>query len=852
MKLTIPEFSLVLLIGPSGAGKSTFARQWFKLTEVVSSDRCRAMISDDENDKLVSDEAFELLHQIVSKRLKIGKLTVVDATNVQAESRKSLIQLAKSFHCQVVAIMLDVPLPVCLERNRQRTDRRISKGAIRWQRNQMRQSFRGLKKEGFRKVIRLTGVAEIESLKQIVREALVVRRPELRGPFDVIGDVHGCYAELTELLAKLGYEFTSRNDRPHAMHPEGRTAVFVGDLVDRGPQNVEVLKLVMNMVDARTALCVPGNHDDKLKRKLQGKDVQLQHGLEVTWAEFEQQEADFHREVHDFIYRLPLHYVLDDGKLVVSHAGIHENMHGRESGAVRSFCLYGETTGEKDEHGLPVRYNWAQDYSGNAYVVFGHTPMTRPAWLNRTLNIDTGCVFGGKLTALQYPEMETVQVEAHAQYCAPSKPFEEPAGADGRNPQQMHDDHLYHSAVAGKLMVQTKLRKNLTIREGQTHAALEMMGRFGINPKWLIYLPPTMSPPESSELPDILEHPTEAFKYYLDQGIEEVMCEEKHMGSRAVAVICQRDEVAMTRFGLPSPAAGVVYSRSGRKFFETEELERELLLRMRASIDQAGLWDEHQTDWICLDMELLPWSTKAQSLLQHQYAPVGTAAITGTTEALKIWNQAKARGLEVNASHDHAAKLLEEAVAYREVYRGYCWDTEGLQGIQVAPFHLLASEGAVHADKSHDWHLGQIRKMGVADPELWRETRSFRVQLTDEDSVRQAIETWESWTSQGGEGMVVKPPQFLTNGDFGAVQPAIKCRGREYLRIIYGMSYDRPDALAKLKPRKVKTKRSLALREFALGLEALERFVAREPLRRIHECSLAVLALEAEEVDPRL
>ena len=231
------------------------------------------------------------------------------------------------------------------------------------------------------------------------------------GPFDIIGDVHGCCDELEVRLRQLGYGETARPaDDPvwgcrAFIHPEGRKAVFLGDLVDRGPRIVDTVRLVRNMVQAASALCVPGNHDMKLMRKLRGRDVQITHGLANSLAEIEALpdavREPFRKELAEFLDGLVSHYVLDDGRLVVAHAGMKAEMQGRGSGKVREFALYGETTGETDDFGLPVRFNWAAEYRGSAMVVYGHTPVPEPEWLNRTVNIDTGCVFGGRLTALR-------------------------------------------------------------------------------------------------------------------------------------------------------------------------------------------------------------------------------------------------------------------------------------------------------------------------------------------------------------------------------------------------------------------------------------------------------------------
>lgn len=275
MQISLPSLSLIALIGPSGSGKSTFARKHFLPTEVLSSDICRAMVSDDENNQSVTREAFDLLHTIGSKRLALAKLTVVDATNVQPEARKSLVALAREYHAVPVAIVFNLPEKICHERNRNRPDRDFGSHVIRMQLSQLRRSLRNLKREGFRYVFEFRSVDEVDAAT-LERVPLWPDKRREHGPFDIIGDVHGCCDELEELLRLLGYETTGvAGDGPHSApvytHPAGRKAVFLGDLVDRGPRVVDTLRLARNMVAAGTALCVPGNHDVKLLKKLQGK-----------------------------------------------------------------------------------------------------------------------------------------------------------------------------------------------------------------------------------------------------------------------------------------------------------------------------------------------------------------------------------------------------------------------------------------------------------------------------------------------------------------------------------------------------------------------------------------------------
>jgi protein phosphatase len=855
VKLKVPEFSLIVLVGASGSGKSQFARKHFKPTEVLSSDACRGLVSDDENSQAATKDAFDVLQYVAAKRLSAARLTVIDATNVQGEARKPLVDLAREYHCLPVAVILDLPESLCVERNQERPDRNFGRRVVAQQRSQLRRSRRGLKREGFRFIYDLKTPDEVDAV-EIERTRLWTNRRHERGPFDIIGDIHGCADELEALLAQLGYESSAEGNAPR--HPDGRRAVFLGDVVDRGPRVLDSYRIVRAMVEESDAICIPGNHDTKLVRKLRGHNVQIAHGLESTLAELgsvpEDERDVLSEQVADFFHSLVSHYVLDDGKLVVAHAGMKEEFQGRASGRVRDFALYGETTGETDEFGLPVRYNWAADYRGQAKVVYGHTPVPEPEWLNRTINIDTGCVFGGKLTALRYPELELVSVKAARTYAEAVRPLDD-GDTSGRSAQQEYDDLLDMQDVSGKRIVNTRLRPNITIREENATAALEAMSRFAVDPRWLIYLPPTMSPSETSKKLDLLEHPEDAFETFRKWRVSEVVCQEKHMGSRAVVIVCRDADVARGRFGVDNSeaeAGGICYTRTGRRFFGDGQIEAAVLDRVRSALDRSGLWDELDTTWVCLDCELMPWSAKAQVLLEQQYAAVGAAGLVANNEVVALLEQAQSRGAEVDDLLASERERHDMLLRYREAYRQYCWPVNGLTDLRLAPFHLLASEGAVHADKDHRWHLSTLQRLCAEDDELLLGTDSRLVQLENDTSRAEAIVWWEDLTSRGGEGMVIKPLDFVARGRRGLLQPALKCRGREYLRIIYGPEYTAPENLDRLKARGLSRKRSLAIREFSLGIEALERFVRREPLRRVHECVFGVLALESEPVDPRL
>ncbi|MDE6657010.1 MAG: polynucleotide kinase-phosphatase, partial [Oscillospiraceae bacterium] len=809
-------------------------------TEVLSSDFFRAMICDDENAQDVSQDAFDLLYKTANQRLKHGKLTVIDATNLQQNARKQVINLAREQNVHSVAIVLHLPEKILLERNQARPERNFPEYVIKKHYMDLKRSIKNLKREGFRFVYILKSQEDIDNI-EIVRTKLWNDKKEEHGALDIIGDIHGCGQELRLLLNKLGYVL---QDGCYS-HPEGRKVAFLGDFCDRGNENVNVLKIAMSMVKSGNAIAVAGNHDAKLVKYLKGKSVQLTHGLDKTVAELNAESEDFRKEVCEFLDSLISHYVLDDGKLVIAHAGLKQEYIGRGSGRVREFCLYGETTGEIDEYGLPVRLNWASDYRGRASIIYGHVAQKEVQALNGTYCIDTGCVFGGKLTAYRYPEREFVSVNALQVYCESVKPLES-------KQDDILDDMLKFNDYQGKLYLQTDFIANILIQENQLVAALEVMSRFAADPHWLIYLPPTMSPCATSNLDDYLEYPLEAFDYYQKKGVKNLICEQKHMGSRAVIIICRNADVAKNRFGISDGTRGIIYTRTGRRFFDKLEIEIELLNRLDDVLNKTNFWEDFATDWVCLDTELMPWSEKAQSLLKNQYAPVGNAGKQALASVLEVLEQVKNRtgqGAELIKQHQEKYHAIEK---YNNAYREYCWKVETIQDFRIAPFHILAVEGNVFSEQTHRWHMEQIKKYMTGIDNIFMATPYLYVDLQDNSSIEHAVAWWLDLTSHGGEGMVVKPEYFVSKRESELLQPAVKCRGREYLRIIYGAEYLNPEYLARLKKRSLNKKRSLALKEFSLGMEALHRFVNKEPLYKVHECVFGVLAFESEPVDPRL
>ena len=320
------------------------------------------------------------------------------------------------------------------------------------------------------------------------------------------------------------------------------------------------------------------------------------------------------------------------------------------------------------------------------------------------------------------------------------------------------------------------------------------------------------------------------------------------MGSRAIMVVCKDLKAAQKHFKESGDKIGVCYTRTGRPFFNDPSLEGNIIGRMRQNLEKADIWNILKTDWLCLDCEIMPWSAKARSLLQEQYAPVGASSQYALRSVIQALEKAKLDELA------EKYRLRESAAtAYIDAYSRYCWPVYTIDDYKIAPFHLLASEGMTYFSKDHQWHMDMIHKICNVDPH-WLNMTSYKiVDVNNPQEYAQGCDWWTGITGNGGEGMVVKPLDFtVTKGNNDLLQPGIKIRGKEYLRIIYGPEYALQENLSKLKERNLGKKRSLALREYALGMEALERFVEKEPLYRVHECVFAILALECEPVDPRL
>ncbi|MEH7178152.1 polynucleotide kinase-phosphatase [Neobacillus vireti] len=863
--INLPHAGIVLLVGPSNTGKTTLLNQLIQenqilASEVISSDQFRVLVSDiefiswngrpkDESDALfheyqqISSAAFDAMDYVISKRCKLNKLTFIDATHLREEEHEKYLQMGKKYHVPVIAIVLNISETELLRRDAERDFSR-GRNRIKQQYQHFKNTLRFIKKKHYRRVY-LLGEDELEVLNvSRLENPLFI---ELDNGIDFIGDIHGCYEEFLEILSKLGYQ---ENDEGYYIHPEGRKILSLGDVLSRGSRSIETLQFFQKHVAAGHAYMIDSNHGWKIARWLEGKNVKMAHGDENVAAEFEEYERKngteetekLKEQIKELLLEAKSHYIIRKNgvnAVVAVHAGIKDHYIGKQSHRISDFCRYGDTDG-LDENGKPIRKDWSISHKSSELIIWGHDPKPQPLLVNNTLNIDQGVVFGGTLTAYRYPEKQFVSVKAKQDYAnVPDNPLKEWELKRLNPPNIMKFLEGYS--------VLTEHYGEIMIYDDGVKPAIDDFSHYTLPLEDIVYLPPTMSPtPKASRLEGYLEHPMEAFEYYQSNGVETMVVEKKHMGSRGILFLFKNKEVAKEYIGRET--LGNIYTRTGRAFFK-KEVEEQIVGVLNEDLVKSGYFETYNTDFVLLDAEILPWNLKAKDLILNQYAHVGEMALLDRKKLQDSLQQAFESGKGVEHWIQENEMGIENAKVFNEVYQKYCWEIEGLDGIQIAPFHTLAHSKETFFDKPHRWHMEKNKEFnGIS--RLFLETE-YRV-VSDEASMKAAIEWWEEITEAGHEGFVVKPDSFITRHKGKLLQPAIKVRGRKYLHIIYGMDYLLPENLSRLKKRNAGKKQRNALKEFALGVEGVNRFVKKESLERVHECVLGVLALEAEPIDPRL
>lgn len=862
MQIQLPYAGTVLLIGPSNSGKTTFIKQLINNktilpSEVVSSDDFRVLVGDgefidwrnkpkEEADVLfdeyqqISKEAFSLMDAAVESRSRLNKLTFIDATHLHPDDRKKYVSLANKHHLPIIAIVFDIPEETLLERDEQREHPRGKR--------RIKQQYQVFKRE--KRVIKTEGYDATYLIKHTDFNVVRTENPieiDVQNGIDVIGDIHGCFDEMIILLEKLGYQ---PNQDGFYIHPQGRKFVSLGDVMSRGPHSLDTMIFIMKHVKNNLAYMIDSNHGWKIARWLDGRKVVLNHGDEKVAEEFrrfeetegKEQTGILKSELKEFLLQAPSHYVFTNNGIsvfVCAHAGIKDEFIGKQSDQISDFCRYGDTDGV-DSNGKPLRKDWLIHHQTSTFIVWGHDPKPQPLLINNTLNIDQGVVFGGKLTAFRYPEKEITSVSAKMDYSNsidnPLKEWEQKR-LDPPNIEKFINGYTVRTEVFGDV----KVPKNVV------KPAIDTISHFTIPIEQLVYIPPTMSPtPRASSVQTYLEHPKDAISYYRDHGIETMVAEKKHMGSRGILLLFKNEETAEKYVGIKT--LGTIYTRTGRLFFEKDR-EKRILTVLNKDLHADNYFTKYDTDFILLDAEIMPWNLKAKELISKQYAHVAENAILDRENLKGKLKAASFQSDIVKSWLEEYEQKLNRALIFKDVFQKYCWDIEDVEKIQIAPFHVLAHSKETFFDKSHVWHMEMNRAFAKLS-QFFVETE-YKV-ITDEASEEEVVQWWLDMTSEGHEGIVIKPETFISKHNGKLLQPAIKVRGQKYLSIIYGMDYLQPENLIRLKERNTNKKQKLALKEFALGVEGLQRYINGQSIENVHECVLATLAMESDPVDPRL
>ncbi len=829
MRIQLPDFCIVLLVGPAGQGRTQFAHDHFAPHEILSTADFQQMIFGEAPGQ--GSIAREALHYILEKRLQHRQLTVLDANMLGQKDRTACRQLSRKYHVPVVAFVFDFEDAVA----REWAGPEVSSQQLQVQMALLREEGRGLSNEKVRSIWTFQNPGNWKNL-DMERVTLPNNQKQETGAFDIIGDVHGCLSELHQLLEELGYG----KEAGKWQHPQNRRVVFVGDLVDRGPQSLAVVDLAREMIQQGAAFLVPGNHDNKLKRWLAGRNVKVQHGLQTTVAELESKEKSYHEELKSFFDQLPPYLELDEGNLVVAHAGIKNSMIGRLDSEIEAFCLYGETTGETDEFGLPIRHNWAGEYDGEALVVYGHTPIPEPLWQGNTLNIDTGCVFGGKLTALRYPERKLISVDALQEYAPPKRPL--PSNIPDLSPTE-GTDLIDYARLAGRNLISTRLGYYITLREESTSATHEALALFGAHPGWLVYLPFDFSPTKISSRSDFPEHTRSAFAYYKKKGLDECLLHVGGRGKQVAVVLCRNKKTARERFGITREGIGRMFTGKGQLALpDHPQQEAELLEELRKSLDAAGWWENNKSDWVVLEAELEGPQAAVWGGYADEHRHIAQQAETGLAASLVAVEQARANGLPVDGLHQQLLVRQQRAAAYaaEAAQLDRPW--------RVRLWHLLAWEGNVGHQQPHTWHLDQLERM-ASSAGRWEIPPFRRVDLISESDIRAANTWFEEQVAAGEGGAIVKPGAFLVDGGTDVLQPGLKVRAPGLFRLVHGPEYE--SEWPALQNRRLKDKRLRVIRQFALAYEGLNRFVEQEATIQVYECIFTALSLDAVDIDPR-
>lgn len=823
MKIRIPHNALVVLIGPSGAGKSSFSKKYFEDREVISSDSCRrALIGSKSASELqtVSSGAFTLFYGWVRARLRHNLLVVADSTALKREYRDELAKIAKEEHCPVLYVFFDTPKSKCIENDAGRDiSAQVGPQVIERQFRILNQS-RGFLNHSDQ-VYKIKWGEEIEVVR--TQRNLIVESPFV----DVIGDVHGMHHTLIELLEKLGYSKNVVDGKEIYSHPT-RKAVFLGDLIDRGPEPYKCLMLVKNMVEAGTAYLVRSNHDFKIQRYLCGNNVRIRPEFQATLDSF---PADADKVgIKQFLFKSAPYLIWEheNKKHVFVHAAFKPEYLGKTDREIEDYCIYGPSNGEDPVTGKPDRIDWAITYPKfGPVVVYGHQVIgEKPRIVNNTYGIDTGACFGGYLTAMRLPEMTFEQVKADKAYAQ----YDEISKISGQSSNGTSESNAPSFIREG--VIRLDGHNPIRLGKGLWDAIFKITTRT-ISPDKLVWLAPTMSPGPVSEREDLMEDPVTTAKWMMvNSPGAEIIAQTKHMGSRGT----WRCEKVGDSWNIDC------WTKNGYEMFD-DPFRYPVYSRMQNALNSIA-WRLGNPSLMLLDSEVMPWNQHGDAWLERLFMATGAAgaATRGATAGAL-----KRAGFEAESKrmNERCLNLIE----FGKIADRYCWKVPSSQDIKVAFFDvLLPKVSLTHEEKIKLFNeVAHEQENSILAPTVYR--------LIQKDSDLDALfDFWENATvKQGIEGLVLKYNNPETWAKYKYPQKQLKVRGSDYLKIIYGPNYRDSDTLKRLKKdRRIDSKMRMAYQETLLGDEALKRFSEGKPFESWHEMVVGILAADHASVDPRL
>lgn len=818
----IAENALIIFMGLDQEAMKDYANLHFPGISFIDTTLCKDLLSNlDSKNEIEDAQIFNFLIEWVDHRTALETATIVGGNWLDIHQRKNLLAIAAKNH-------VEIGLLIFTDKMKQP---KFSTSLIK----RFYAAIQNLKQEGFKKIWVLNHISQLQT-PMFQFSALPVNFKDFQGPFDVIGDVHGCFKELQALILQLDYQIQFEKGHWSISHPQNRKLVFVGDLADRGPDSVDVLAFVMDIKAQSMALVTKGNHDDKLFRYLKGNKIAPRHGLETTIAELEKKDKSFLQLLYNFIKNLPSHLVLDQGKLVVTHAAILPKYIGKQDSFIEQYCLYGPTNGQLDENGLPERLRWQDDYNGKAWVVYGHTPVLAPYWLGKTLNIDTGAVYGNGLTAFRYPELTTVFQPSYKAY-AISKRLEI------RQPGSIEKQNLWRSISIpppGEAII-LKGPASTDIYVDHTAASKAQLNFY--NAAMPLQAVPYL-PPSYPLAPVIAEkeigNPWPAIEKFDTAGQNDLCAEYLPAGERCVILIVKDELTASSQFALQG-FKGSILNHMGQSVFENLEDTNQLLIELHHFITRANWWEKYNSNWFILEavIQYPEYSRISPARYQLQFLPW----LNETKKINESVNDAVPEGPDFKIFSKYWASRANWDQSFDLTFQQYNQPCTSIHSPKLWLSTLVASSNQDFLAQPRNWHLQELQALQDNHSDFIQIPPSAFLVTASTNSWIQVEQEWLHLDPIKWEGIVIKPMR-LTNKP---VLPGLLSRAFPLHLLYLGPSILDPDWAPSNTNYKLGTRCRLAEEQQWLAQSLLQNWFKASP--ETYQHLLAILANKMQWLD---